>query len=270
MSRKPFVITPNEESYFPKENPDQPINQASSNERLQQYQLKLMPLERDNKNRLIMECPSSVSQERDDGNGPTTPWGFVAYRTFYGDDALWERVKQKLEQARLNSINDMITNGFSRACTEASTIIYREDEAMLNGKTYADVRLLYNPQWGVPEDDGPDTTREIPPVHLAKPEGKEWRELCRYACLVIDHESMLSIDRAEPVRSERNPGWVWAIDTFEDHLSNGNEWDGRWKVDIYAIWSELYLQALWAEVDLIPYEIQQGRGDKIWRSADDW
>ncbi|KAK3987281.1 hypothetical protein QBC44DRAFT_372270 [Cladorrhinum sp. PSN332] len=207
--------------------------------------------------------------------GPTTPWGFVVYRTSYGDGALWERVKQKIEQARLKSFDAMVSES-SRECAEMSTAVYREDEARLNGKTCADVRLLFNPHWGNDEEDDTDdddsrTAREIPPPHLSKPDGAEWKELCSYACLVIDHESMLSIDNADlaaqSVWSDRNAGWVWAVDCFEDHWSNGNGWNGTWKVDICAIWSELYLRALGWDNDLIPYQIQQGEG-KIWRSAD--
>lgn len=66
------------------------------------------------------------------------PWGFVTFRTYYGDDKLWETVKAKLNEAKeaeRNSIEE------AEGVFDSATLVFMDDKDKFENKTMPEIRL---------------------------------------------------------------------------------------------------------------------------------
>lgn len=68
----------------------------------------------------------------------SNPWGFVVYRTFYGDETEWQLFRRRLGEITDSQRDSIESEG---ADPQSVTLDFIEDEATLNSATSRQIRL---------------------------------------------------------------------------------------------------------------------------------
>lgn len=132
---------------------------------------------------------------------PSAPWGLAVYRTTYGDDAAWGRMRDALSGAVANALE---LYGCTEDLLPRLSHAFIEDQATLGGAGVRDIRRRFT-SWAAEElrrnwrvDETPPTEEEARRAGMG---GAGYFAGTRYNyCLLVDEVCLESLDRiASPV-----------------------------------------------------------------------
>ncbi|MCJ1387240.1 hypothetical protein MMC18_000080 [Xylographa bjoerkii] len=166
--------------------------------------------------------------------GNPDQYGFLVYRTTYGDQRRWEDMKQKLNitiRASAEAIREYDGD------PDTAVLHYVEDERTLQEVTSKQIRTIFNPLYDPSDEDRPSPA--LRPDHL-----------CSHVCLMIDTPAMESI----LAHTTEKPGYVIAVDANNEESEKWTldlnadgtlaevtvPWDGTMMVDVTSIFTEFY------------------------------
>lgn len=173
---------------------------------------------------------------------PSAPWGLAVYRTTYGDDAAWGRMRDALSGAVANALE---LYGCTDSLLPRLSHAFIEDRATLGGAGVRDVRRRFT-FWAAEELRRNWRVGETPPMEgearRAGVEGPGYFAGTRYNyCLLVDEVCLESLDRiASPVVKLVKKGFideeeggggrsgVVASSGWEDGVTDSEEEDVGW------------------------------------------
>ena len=153
---------------------------------------------------------------------PSAPWGLAIYRTTYGDDASWERMRDALSVAAVEALE---LYSYAESLLPRLSHAFIEDRATLAGAAVRDVRRRFE-AWAAEElrrnwrDDEPPTVEE---ARQAGVESPGYLAGTRYNfCLMVDEVCLESLDSiASPVVKLVKKDFASEEDNHDDSSTSG-------------------------------------------------